>query len=56
MHALAKSTDHVPAFLAESQPLAWTSLLDKTRLSEMHLLVKLVDLGAGNNPIHVPSW
>jgi hypothetical protein len=51
MHALANGSDCAPAFLAESQPLAWTSLLDASRLSEMHLVVKLVDLGAGNNLI-----
>jgi hypothetical protein len=35
--------------------LSWMSLLDATQFSETHLHVKLADLGAGNNFIHLPS-
>jgi hypothetical protein len=52
--SLVKGSEFAPAYLAESQPLAWTSLLDITRLSEIpHLHVKMADLSAGNNSIHI---
>jgi hypothetical protein len=50
-HPLAKSSECVPAFLLESQPLVWTSPLDTNRLSEMHFHVKLADLGTGNDSV-----
>lgn len=56
MHALVTASEGAPVYLAESQPLVWTSLLDATRISEKQLHVKLADLGAGNDFIHVPSW
>jgi hypothetical protein len=45
MHAL-KGLKCVTAYLGESQPLVWTSLLDTTRLSEMHLYMKLARRGS----------
>jgi hypothetical protein len=56
LHALTKRSESEPAYLTESQPLAWASLFGTTQLSDMHLHVKLADLGAGNASFRMPSW
>jgi hypothetical protein len=52
-HALTRDSESVPPYVAESQPLAWTSLRDRNQLSEMRIHVKLADLGAGGDIIHI---
>jgi hypothetical protein len=50
MHLADKHSKYAPEYIIESQPLSWTSLLDTTQPSKMHLHLKLADFGAGTYP------